>query len=324
MNNSEFESRTLGSEQDLLSPVKVGIVVPFFESQEYLFSLIESVIKQDNDSWIMLIVDDSGGLTALDLPTSIALDERIEMIVNSENKGIGHSWNLGIDQMVLRNNPEILCVIHADDELEPNYVSSILSAHAKYPEAYAIHTNVKIIGKSGSVRFSFPDFVKTRIRPKAHENVLISEGDTGLAQVLRGDFVFCPTLSFKSLQCELPLFDANWRMVIDLNLLATALLSGKRIVGISEPVYRYRRHGGNLTAKLNASTERFTDEIKFYKQIAFLCDQSGFTESTRVARRMLIVKLHILYQAAGALLTGNLQLLKKLVIALKDSFRGSR
>ena len=314
----------LSDQQTHIAPLKVGIVVPYFENREFLISLIESILAQDNDSWRMVIIDDSGCLRPLDLPSYISLDERIEVTINQLNEGIGESWNSGVAQIITKHEPEILCVIHADDGLEQNYISTVIAAHSKFPDAYAVHTGVKIIGKSGSYKYSFPDFVKRIIRPKSNENGLISEGDSGLAQILGGDFIFCPALSFKSKLCKYPLFDSNWKMVIDLNLIATALIAGKKFVGIEQRVYRYRRHSGNLTARLNASTERFAEEVQFYRHIAAVCDQNGFSKSSRVARSMRMIKLHILYQMTMSVLTGNIGLVKKLSVALKDSFRGSR
>jgi glycosyltransferase involved in cell wall biosynthesis len=302
----------------------LGIVVPYFENQDYFYRLVGSIIAQQSDSWFLTIVDDSGGNDALVLRPDIAQDARIDLVVNSQNLGLGKSWNTGLESMKSRHNPDVVAVIHADDELEPNYVSTVLAAHKGNPDAFAVHTEVRIIDEHGSFRFSFPDFIKGIVRPGSSRDEVVSRGDAGLSQILRGNFVFCPTLSFKTAMCDFPMFDEEWNMAIDLDLISRSLLSGKTILGVGDKVYRYRRHGGNLTARLNKSTERFSEEIKFYAQISTTCKNQGFSSSAQVAQHMWIVKFHILYQMTKSVLTGNLGLVKKLAVALKDSFRGSR
>jgi glycosyltransferase involved in cell wall biosynthesis len=302
----------------------LGIVVPYFENQDYFYRLVGSIIAQQSTSWFLTIVDDSGGNDPLVLRPDIAQDTRIDLVANNHNLGLGKSWNTGLVSMKSRHNPDVVAVIHADDELEPNYVSTVLAAHEANPDVFAVHTEVRIIDEHGSFRFSFPDFIKGIVRPGSAKDEVFSRGDAGLSQILKGNFVFCPTMSFKTAMCDFPVFDEEWKMTIDLDLISRSLLSGKTILGVADKVYRYRRHGGNLTARLNKSTERFSEEIKFYAQISTTCREHGFPLSARVARRMWIVKFHILYQMTKSVLSGNLGLVRKLSVALKDSFRGSR
>ena len=302
----------------------LGIVVPYFDNQDYFFRLLDSILNQDSGAWFLTIVDDSGGNDPLVLRPDIARDARIDLVVNDRNLGLGKSWNTGLESMKSLHNPDVVAVIHADDELEPNYVSTVLDAHKANPDAFAVHTEVRIIDEYGSFRFSFPDFIKGIVRPGSSRDEVVSRGDVGLSQILRGNFVFCPTLSFKTAMCDYPMFDEEWNMAIDLDLISRSLLSGKTILGVGDKVYRYRRHGGNLTSRLNKSTERFSEEIRFYAQISATCKEQGFSTSARVARRMWIVKFHILYQLAKSVLSGNIGLVRKLSVALKDSFRGSR
>lgn len=293
---------------------RIGIVVPFLKNQSYLYRLIDSILAQDSDSWLLTIVDNSGGNDSVILRTDIAHDPRVDLIVNNQNLGIGKSWNTGIGSMKSRHNPSVIAVIHADDELEPNYVSTVLAAHSANLDVFAVHTQVRIIDEHGSLRFSFPDFIKRFIRPGSGADEVASRGDVGLSQILRGNFVFCPTLSFKTAMCELPMFDERWKMVMDLDLISKSLLSGKTILGIGEKIYRYRRHSGNLTTQLNRSTERFVEEINLYYQISQTCEAQGFLSSARVARRMQIIWLHVFYQILRSLLSGNFRLTKKMLL----------
>ena len=302
----------------------LGIVVPYFNNQDYFYRLIDSILNQESGSWFLTIVDDSGGKDPLVLRPDIAQDTRIGLVVNNRNLGLGKSWNTGLESMRSLHTPDVVAVIHADDELEPNYVSTVLAAHEANSKVFAVHTQARIINEHGSFGFSFPDFIKGLTRPGSSRDEVVSRGDAGLSQILKGNFVFCPTLSFKTAMCDFPLFDEDWEMAIDLDLISRTLLSGKTILGIGEKVYRYRRHGGNMTSRLTKSTERFSEEIKFYVQISKTCRERGFSSSDHVAQKMRIVRLNILYRILKSTLSGDLRSIKKLSLILKNSLRGSR
>lgn len=84
---------------------KVGIVVPFFKNQSYFYRLVDSILAQDSDSWLLTIVDDSGGRDLITLRTDIARDPRVDLVVNGHNLGLGKSWNTGLESMKSRHNP---------------------------------------------------------------------------------------------------------------------------------------------------------------------------------------------------------------------------
>jgi glycosyltransferase involved in cell wall biosynthesis len=303
--------------------MKLGIVVPYHKNQDFLFRMVQSIIDQDCDSWMVVVVDDSGGESPVLFPSPLIDNPKFDLIVNDVNEGLGNSWNIGVEFLLSKWKPDLIVIAHADDELEPRFVSESISIHERFPDVFAVHTGVSIIDESGVSKFSFPDFVKNCLRPRYKSGIIESFGDTGLAQLLRGDFIFCPTLSFKSSMIEQPTFDPAWKMVIDLNLLSRSLLQTKRIIGTQSKLYRYRRHGGNLTKQLNSSTVRFVEEIKLYQEVASLCEQIGYKKSSRVAQRMTIIRLHILFQMVVAVLSGKSQLVRKLLSVLRKSFKRS-
>lgn len=304
--------------------VKLGIVVPYFNNQDYFYQLIDSILNQDSGSWFLTIVDDSGGVDPLSLRSDIRHDSRVDLVVNDQNFGLGKSWNTGLEHMRSRHNPGVLAVIHADDLLEPTYVSLVLAAHRVNPDVFAVHTKVRIINAHGASRLSFTDLYKVLVRLRSSRNEVVSCGDEALSQILKGNFIFCPTLSFKTVMCDFPIFDKDWKMTIDLDLISRILLSGKTVLGIREKVYRYRRHGGSLTSQLNKSTERFLEEIKFYAQISETCKEKGFLSSAHVAQHMRIVQLHILYQMLKSILSRDFGHTKKLSLVMMNSIKGGR
>ena len=151
-----------------------------------------------------------------------------------------------------------------------------------------------------------------------------SFGDRGLARLLRGNFIFCPTLSFRPEAVSLPLFDAEFEQVLDLELTSRLLLEGKTIVGLKRRLYRYRRHTTNLTVQHNLSGVRFQEEVRLYRELEKRCREAGFSLSARVARKMLIIRLHCWYLYFRSLLVGNREMKNNMKSILREIPRESK
>jgi glycosyltransferase involved in cell wall biosynthesis len=297
----------------------VGIVVPFFSNEAYLHEMLCSLESQTSADWVCVVVDDSGRENQAKLTVGSLANQRITYIKNETNLGLAKCWNVGLEHLSANFSPSIVAVVHADDVLEANFIEASQTAHSDNPNAIAVHTSVTVVDEENKKRFSFPDFVKFHVAPYKHSRSISTSGDSGLASVLRGNFVFCPTVSFKTELISLPLFNPQWNMAVDLELISRLLLDGQTIVGIPDFVYRYRRHRNNLTSQLTDTTVRFVEEISFYKQIAVKCTQKGFDKSAIVASRLTMVRLHIMYRILQKLIGFDLRAARKLLAVLRTT-----
>ena len=180
-----------------------------------------------------------------------------------------------------------------------------------------MHTGASVIGPTSARGFSFPDFVKRFTGPSSGGGS-VTEGDDGLAVVLRGQFIFCPSLSFRRALLPPQPFDARWRQVLDLDLIARLVFDGHRIRGVPARAYRYRRHGASQTAAMTGSLDRFREEFSLYGEIATRAGELGWRRSEAVARRARIVRAHVLYRALGSAVQGKLTEARSTMSLLKD------
>jgi len=274
---------------------RLGILVPFFSDERYLTELLTSLQNQSDDNWFALVMDDSGKTSAAETIVAGFNDRRFSFAKNEENLGLARCWNEGLSRLLTEGDFSALSIVHADDVLDSDYVMETLNAHDRYSDAVAIHWAVSVIGESGRIRFSLEDIVKRLIRPGNFRPEMRSFGDRGLARVLRGNFIFCPTLSFKPEAVSLPLFNQEFGQVLDLELTSRLLLEGKTIVGLKRRLYKYRRHATNLTVRHNLSGVRFREEVRLYRDLETRCREVGFIRSANVAKKMLIIRLHCWY-----------------------------
>jgi len=281
---------------------KIGILVPFFANDGYLTQLLDSLLSQTCPDWFALIIDDSGKTNGVGALVARYGEPRFAIIKNETNLGLSRCWNLGLKSLSNYGEFSVLAVVHADDELTPSYVQSVLDAHERYPDAVAVHTAVSVIGNSGRLRFSIEDIVKRIVRPGNGRTAMLSQGDKGLARVLQGNFIFCPTLSFKRSVVKFPFFLDDWKQVLDLELTSRLLLNGGKIVGLKKRLYRYRRHGANITVQQGSTGLRFLEEITLYQNLRKQCREAGFVKSEKAASKMSMIRLHCWFMLAKSVL----------------------
>lgn len=291
----------------------LGVVVPYFENEAFLREMMLSLRRQDSDAWRALVVDDSINGLSEESRVWITVDPRVSILRNSSHLGPAKSWNIGLAEISRSNSTlEAVAVVHADDRLHHNFVKVALSAHRDFPEAVAIHTGVATIDHEGNPTTYLRDVVKRLLRFRMVSANLISVGDEGLATIVRGNFVFCPSLSYKIAELTQPVFCEKLLQTMDLDLVARMLFTGRPIVGLKRRLYFYRRHKKSLTFRNESSGIRFTEEATTYAAIARVASDAGFTRSARVAAKMNIVVLHCLYLMLRTTATLRLSRLKSL------------
>lgn len=297
-----------------------GLVVPFFANENYLIEMIKSIRGQDSNEWQSLVVDDSINGLSQKTRNWILADERFSIHRNANNVGPARAWNLGLAEIVRRwPRLEVVSVVHADDRLHQAFVRQSLAVHRKFPAAIAAHTAVSTMNDRGRSTVHLRDVVKRVLRPGNFRRHFVSVRDEGLAQILHGNFVFCPSISYKTVGLELPLFSEGLRQTMDLELLSRLLFTGRPIVGLKDRLYYYRRHKQSLTFRHEEDGGRFAEEASTYAAISQAAHARNFYKSASVAAKMKIVLLHSLYlllRAALRIDRSRFRLMKREVLII--------
>lgn len=227
-------------------------------------------------------------------------DSRISFHQNDRNLGIAGNWNRCLDLATT----DYVTLLHADDELEPDYVARMTTTYAAFPAAAAIFCQARVIDADGRVVFSFPDAYKKLTQGRINEPRSFS-GEPALRAIARGNFIMCPTLCYRKSALGALRFDEARRMVMDLHLTTSLLLNGQLLVGIPDTLYRYRRHGENMTDLLTKDLRRFQEEDSIYSDLARECAKRGWNQAARIFARKAIVKLNLYYQMVKDLRHGH-------------------
>ena len=90
---------------------KVSIILPNYNSSEYLEETLKSIIGQTYEDWNLYIIDDNSNIETLKVLKKYENTKKIKIIYLKENKGAGHCRNLGIKQ----SHSQYLAFIDSDD-----------------------------------------------------------------------------------------------------------------------------------------------------------------------------------------------------------------
>lgn len=275
--------------------VRITYAIPYYSGLGYLRMALQSLIGQENKHWLAIVLDDRGGEDAEETVRSFN-DDRISYVRNETNLGLSGNWNKALSLATT----ELVTLFHSDDELESNYTDLILGLMARYPEAVAGHCRARVIGPTGKALWSLPDEVKKIIRPKGIDDI-VTQGEEGLLSLVKGAWIFCPTLCYRKSLLPSGGFSSTWKFVLDVDLTSRILFDGGVVVGTPTVGYRYRRHLTNQTALLTESNIRFQEEIDHLNQVSLRSSEIGWKRVQRSANRKVIVRLHMLYQALRAI-----------------------
>lgn len=102
-------------------PVKVSIVVPVCNVEQYLRECLDSCVNQTLREIEIICVNDGSTDHSLDiLKEYAAVDERVK-IIDKENAGYGHTMNIGIDMA----KGEYIGIVESDDFVELSMYSEL-------------------------------------------------------------------------------------------------------------------------------------------------------------------------------------------------------
>ena len=102
----------------------ISIIVPVFNSSQYLEKCIKSILLQSYNNFELILINDGSTDNSLEICDYFKKsDKRIEVYNLEKNKGVSFSRNIGIRNAQV----EFLIFIDIDDSVGPNYLVSFLS-----------------------------------------------------------------------------------------------------------------------------------------------------------------------------------------------------
>ena len=145
----------------------ITVIIPFYECEKYFEKCLESVINQTYKNLEILLFDDCGTDSCIDIAKKYEKrDHRIRIIRNQRNSGQGYSRNRGIEIA----KGEYIGFVDADDTIAPQMYELLLQ-RALETDADITKCQVKVIYTDKTVLWNFRDcYPVTNKIYNAHQN----------------------------------------------------------------------------------------------------------------------------------------------------------
>lgn len=115
----------------------VSIIIPAYNTEQYIHRAIESSIRQTYKNIEIIIIDDGSTDGTLGVAQSYEPKDSRVKVIHQENKGVSSARNHGIREA----KGEFITFLDSDDWFEDNAVEVLVEAQLKYPDKF-ISTNL--------------------------------------------------------------------------------------------------------------------------------------------------------------------------------------
>ena len=136
----------------------VSIVIPCYNAEAYLPTAIGSVVKQEEQNWELLLIDDGSTDRTPSICDDFALRDGRIRVFHKRNEGVSVSRNIGIEKA----NGEYVSFLDADDWFADTALTSYREAVKRVESDIYIFNNYQNKGKSEKKRPHFKDELFTR------------------------------------------------------------------------------------------------------------------------------------------------------------------
>ncbi|KQR49523.1 glycosyl transferase [Microbacterium sp. Leaf161] len=278
------------------------IFVPFWGEPALLFETIESVRVQSDPDWRMVVIDDCYPDESVAEYFATLGDPRIEYSRNQTNLGITENYR----EAIRRASSDFVTILGCDDLMHPEYLRVVKAAANRVPGVDVIQPGVLVIDEHGREVVPLVDRVKQRVlAPKTTGGIAVLTGAQMATSLIRGDWLYWPSLTFRTSTLKRIDFRDGLPIIQDLALLMDIAFDGGSLAYVPEVVFSYRRHGSSASQKTLLDGRRFRDERTYYRQAFALARAVGWHATARTARVRLMSRLHAVAELPGVIMHGN-------------------
>lgn len=212
--------------------LKVSVIIPTYNRAYYLREALDSVFAQSLLPWEVIVVDD--GSTDATPAVVQSYGSRVRYIRHEQNQRISAARNSGLKVA----QGDVIAWLDSDDLWEPTFLATVISLLEADATFGAVYTGLSRINAVGEF---LPQGSLTVVPPSDLYSVLVED-------------CFIQTSAFvarKKCFEQIGEFDTQFHICEDYDIFLR-LASVCTIVGIPEPLVRYRVHGHNTVANTEA------------------------------------------------------------------------
>jgi glycosyltransferase involved in cell wall biosynthesis len=267
--------------------VTLELLIPYWGDPQRLFATIESIRAQSDPHWTVTVVDDCYPDASVAEHFAREPDPRIRYERNETNLGIAANWQRCLELA----SGDTLMFMGCDDLLEPGFVARVRELVERHPEADIIQPGVRVIDERGRPATTLADRVKAWLRPSVSAPTVLA-GEDLAASLLRGNWLYWPSLVFRTERVKQHEFRRDLPIILDLALVVDMVADGCRLLLDPEVTFAYRRHASSMSGTTLADGSRFAQDRRYFAQTERQMHQLGWARAERAARWRWTSRLH--------------------------------
>lgn len=128
-------------------PVKISVVIPLYNAEQYVQETLESVLSQSYTNFEIIIVDDCSTDNSVEIVKSIK-DNRIKIYTNSCNRGIAYTRNKAIS---LSKSGNFIALLDDDDIAPPERFQKEVEYLENHPDIDIVCGHCRFINEEGNI-----------------------------------------------------------------------------------------------------------------------------------------------------------------------------
>ncbi|RAJ38838.1 glycosyl transferase family 2 [Kitasatospora sp. SolWspMP-SS2h] len=274
----------------------LDIMLPYYGDVALMQTAVRSVLAQSDPNWRLTVVDDG---KEPDVPGWFEQlgDDRVSYQRNERNLGVTGNYRkcLGLVR------EEHFVMMGTDDAMLPDYVATVRAALAAHPGIGMVQPGVQVIDGAGTPTEGLVDQAKRRIYAPKVDGTRVMGGEELATNLLRGNWLFFPSICWRTEALRAVGFRDNLEVTQDLALVIDLLQAGERMLISGTVCFQYRRHAVSISSKQAFTGARFTEANRFFTEVADRLDQHGWSKAAKAARLHLSSRIHALTMVPGAL-----------------------
>jgi glycosyltransferase involved in cell wall biosynthesis len=235
---------------------KVSMMMPCYNKAAYIGHMFDSIIAQRWDNIELILVND--GSTDGTRKIIAAYEPRFRargfetVIVDQENRGLPGAVHTGLTSFT----GEFVCQVDADDELDPEYVSTMAGFLEQNPEYDWVACDMKLVGKDEEIYQGF------RYLTTPEEAVMANLAECFLIGRIRDTVPNYMVRASYLMQSGMVESYVHWRRRTQEPQFALPLaVAGGKLMHIARPLYRY--HNNSIMMSLKRT---YMEKALYYKQ----------------------------------------------------------
>ena len=234
-----------------MKKIKLSILVPIYNSAEFLPLCIESILNQSFKDFECLLINDGSTDNSIEVMRQYAKNDKRIKIIDKKNTGYGESLNDGIKKSV----GEYIGIVEPDDFIHRDMYKKLFETETDimkcgYMNFYGKTWKTNPVCLFAEVRKDFPAN-GTKINPEKNQKIFLVN-PTVWSAVYKREMLEKNHIKF----LETP--GASYQ---DAGFQFKTFVSAKSVFCIEKPLYYYRQDNANSSVKSNKKVDAVKTEF---------------------------------------------------------------